>query len=166
MLDFCSSWISHYPERIEQSVKQGEVTVIGMGMNEAELVFLSEPFSFCLYSDSVCMLARNPILSKTIIQDLNDNPEIPVDVYGESEKDLTMLDASTCVVSIDYLVRPVEVLSSLRQRTRVGGTVHLAVSNRCFPTKVSESPSPPSFNSDECTRQFHVGSRRVRRSVW
>ena len=45
------------------------------------------------------------------------------------------LDASTCVVSVDYLTRPVEVLRSLRGVTNEGGSVHLVVSNRCFPTK-------------------------------
>lgn len=38
ILDFCSSWVSHYPKRIETSRENGEMTVIGMGMNDAELV--------------------------------------------------------------------------------------------------------------------------------
>lgn len=45
------------------------------------------------------------------------------------------IDASTCVVSIDYLTSPREALESLRSRTVSGGSVHLAISNRCFPTK-------------------------------
>jgi hypothetical protein len=45
------------------------------------------------------------------------------------------LDASTCVVSIDYLTSPVQVLSSIRQQTNPGGKIHLIISNRCFPTK-------------------------------
>ncbi|CAF9907836.1 MAG: hypothetical protein GOMPHAMPRED_005999 [Gomphillus americanus] len=98
VLDFCSSWISHFPEGRE---------ALGMGMNEAEL-------------------RDNPILKEYKVQDLNVNPVIP---FKE-------LDASTCTVSIDYLTRPVEVLSSLRENTEPGGSVHLAISNRCFPTKV------------------------------
>ena len=63
------------------------------------------------------------------IRDLNVEPEVVLpDNKGE-------LDASTCVVSVDYLTRPVEVLRSLRGVTNEGGSVHLVVSNRCFPTK-------------------------------
>ena len=115
ILDFCSSWVSHYPPRIEQAVAHDKIVVVGMGMNQAEL-------------------SRNPILSKTILQDLNMDPTIPSGVCGGGAEH-ELLDASTCVVSIDYLIHPVEVLSSLRERTRLGGIVHLVVSNRCFPTK-------------------------------
>lgn len=37
ILDFCSSWVSHYPPSIEQAVQRGELQVTGMGMNKAEL---------------------------------------------------------------------------------------------------------------------------------
>lgn len=90
----------------------GELKVTGMGMNKAEL-------------------EKNEFLNAgRIIQDLNDKPEIPQTASGEEK-----LGASTCVVSIDYLTKPVDVLKSLRQRTKPGGTVHLIISNRCFPTK-------------------------------
>ncbi|KAK4983147.1 hypothetical protein LTR66_008944 [Elasticomyces elasticus] len=116
ILDFCSSWISHYPPAIEDAVKKGELQVVGMGMNKAEL-------------------DANPILSSRLLHDLNEVPEFPYAVIG-SEAASEALDASTCVVSIDYLTSPREILTSLLQRTNKGGTVHLAVSNRCFPTKV------------------------------
>ena len=48
---------------------------------------------------------------------------------------MAKLDASTNVVSTDYLTQPVQVLKSLREATKVGGRVHLTISNRCFPTK-------------------------------
>lgn len=38
ILDFCSSWVSHYPERIEKAKDQGDMTIVGMGMNDAEFV--------------------------------------------------------------------------------------------------------------------------------
>lgn len=115
VLDFCSSWISHYPADFKRRPSDGEkaetaeqaVEVVGYGMNKAEL-------------------AGNPILSRYAVQDLNVDPEI-------RESDLA---ASTCTVSIDYLTKPVAVLSSIRAGTVAGGSVHLAVSNRCFPTKV------------------------------
>jgi hypothetical protein len=74
-------------------------------------------------------LNANPFLiGGRILHDLNSHPEI--------EKSVGEVDAATCVVSIDYLTKPVEVLTSLRERMSEGGVVHLIVSNRCFPTKV------------------------------
>ena len=118
ILDFCSSWVSHFPQGHEEmAVKtaKGELAaddspleVIGMGMNKAEL-------------------EANPILSGRILQDLNTDPVIPESVAP--------LDAATCVVSIDYIVDPLKVLSTLKERMVPGGTVHLVISNRCFPTK-------------------------------
>ena len=117
ILDFCSSWISHFPKELEElAVKtaKGQIggdeklEVVGMGMNQKEL-------------------AANVILKDRILQDLNTQPEIPPNV-GE-------VDAATCVVSIDYLIHPKEVLESLRSRMRPGGYVHLVISNRCFPSK-------------------------------
>lgn len=111
ILDFCSSWISHYPPEVEQAAKSGELEVLGTGMNSAEL-------------------KRNNALKAWTVQDLNEDPDIKLP--GESTGPL---DASTCVVSIDYLTKPVDVLTSIRKQTNVGGKVHLAISNRCFPTK-------------------------------
>ena len=130
ILDFCSSWISHFPkelsERAAASKKSGAVSanseetsvlgnhdenmleVIGIGLNAEEL-------------------AANPILKTSIIQDLNTKPQIPSSVSS--------LDASTCVVSIEYLTKPVEALTSVMERTKVGGKIHLVVSNRMFAQK-------------------------------
>ena len=47
-----------------------------------------------------------------------------------------MFDAVTCVVSIDYLNHPLEVCRNLLSATKEGGTVNLAISNRCFPNKI------------------------------
>lgn len=92
-----------------KKVEEGEaLEVIGLGMNDAEL-------------------RKNPILSRTVLQDLNIEPTIPAD--------LKPLQATVCVVSIDYLTKPLEALTSLRRMTVAGGTVHLIISNRCFPTK-------------------------------
>lgn len=125
ILDFCSSWISHFPSSREEAAHAGQLQVVGLGMNHKEL-------------------AANPILNGgRVLQDLNVDPTVPMTVCdtattanldGQPASD-GLLDASTCVVSIDYLIKPVEVLKSLRERTRVGGSVHLVISNRCFPTK-------------------------------
>jgi hypothetical protein len=120
ILDLCSSWISHYPRSVEQAAASGTLKVTGMGMNRAEL-------------------ERNEVLNHgRVVIDLNRQPDVPLALReaGVPVNEQDGLDASTMVVSIDYLTRPVEVLRSLREVTRDGGKVHLAVSNRCFPTKV------------------------------
>lgn len=120
ILDFCSSWVSHYPPSIEDLAAKGDVEVIGMGMNKAEL-------------------EGNAVLNAgRLVVDLNDNPEITAalrEAGAIGEADEEKLDAATNVVSTDYLTQPVAVLSSLLEATKMGGTVHLAISNRCFPTK-------------------------------
>ncbi|KAG9594635.1 hypothetical protein KCV01_g10225, partial [Aureobasidium melanogenum] len=50
ILDLCSSWISHYPQAVEKAAAEGELKVVGLGMNQAEL-------------------EKNQVLSKRILQD-------------------------------------------------------------------------------------------------
>lgn len=116
ILDFCSSWVSHYPLEVENAAQSGTLEILGTGMNKSEM-------------------GKNPVLKAWCVQDLNEDPDVrlPETEPGNSEK---RLDASTCVVSIDYLTKPVDVLASVRKQTNVGGRVHLVISNRCFPTKV------------------------------
>ena len=120
ILDFCSSWISHYPKQVEEAAKAGELKVTGLGMNKAEL-------------------DANPVLNNgRLLVDLNVNSDIEgalteAKLIGSSDGE--KLEASTNVVSIDYLTKPVEVLKSLLEATKSGGSVHLTISNRCFPTK-------------------------------
>jgi SAM-dependent methyltransferase len=82
--------------------------VIGHGMNAEEL-------------------AANPRLSRWFVQDLNRDPILPLADAS--------LDAVTICVSIQYLERPVEVLGEVARVLRPGGSVYIAFSNRCFPTK-------------------------------
>ncbi|KAL8801969.1 MAG: hypothetical protein Q9200_006749, partial [Gallowayella weberi] len=125
ILDLCASWISHFPTEMEatatrtakgQEEEEEGLHVIGLGMNAAEL-------------------NANPIFSTTIVQDLNSSPSLPSSMLPSSSKH--QLDATTCVVSIDYLTRPTAVLSSILSATKPGGSIHLVISNRCFPTKVA-----------------------------
>jgi len=104
VLDFCSSWVSHLPDDLKPK------TMIGYGMNSAEL-------------------AKNPILTKTVVRDLNVTPKM-------TEVEDATVDVVICSVSVDYLVQPVEVLGEVRRVLKAGGTAHMAFSNRCFPTKV------------------------------
>lgn len=121
ILDFCSSWVSHYPTTIEDAAARGDVQVVGLGMSKPELE------------------ANKVLNSGRLVIDLNVNPDIASALHDakavDTADDSTKLDASTNVVSTDYLIQPVAVLRSLRQVTKPQGTVHLTISNRCFPTK-------------------------------
>ena len=124
VLDLCSSWISHYPPRVEQQAKEGRLLVYGQGMNAAELK--KNP----LFSDA------NSDSTHWVVQDLNVDPSIskPLSAMG-LKADNQKVSTTTLTVSIDYLTQPHVVLASLREHTVPGGSVHLAISNRCFPTK-------------------------------
>jgi SAM-dependent methyltransferase len=120
-LDFCSSWISHFPASVEQAIARDELKAIGMGMNQAELE------------------ANDVLKHGRLLVDLNIDPDVSAALVKAKVVDLsdpeTLIDASTVVVSIDYLIQPVEVLSSVLKVTKPGGKIHLTISNRCFPTK-------------------------------
>ena len=82
--------------------------VAGLGMNATEL-------------------DHNPRLDERVVQDLNREPELPF----PDER----FDAVVNAVSIQYLVRPVEVFRSVARVLRPGGLHLVAMSHRCFPTK-------------------------------
>lgn len=82
--------------------------LVALGMNEREL-------------------QANPDAHEWLVHDLNEDPSLPFE-------DATF-DAITCCVSIDYLVRPLEVFAEAARVLRPGGVFACTFSNRCFPTK-------------------------------
>jgi SAM-dependent methyltransferase len=82
--------------------------VTGLGMNAAEM-------------------ADNPQLDRFVVHDLNAAPRLPFDDRS--------FDAVVCAVSVQYLVRPVEVFTEVARVLRPGALVVVSFSNRCFPTK-------------------------------
>ncbi len=72
-------------------------------------------------------LQANPAADEVVVQDLNIDPRLPFEDAS--------FDAVVCCVSIDYLIRPVEVLREAARVLRPGGVVVLSFSNRCFPSK-------------------------------
>lgn len=102
ILDLMGSWVSHLPPDVAYA------EVIGHGLNEAEL-------------------KANPRYSRWFVQDLNENPALPLADAS--------LDAAAICVSIQYLQDPVAVLRDVLRALRPGGAVAITFSNRCFPTK-------------------------------
>ncbi len=82
--------------------------VVGIGMNAQEL-------------------AENPFLDEWYVRNLNCEPQLP---FGADE-----FDGAAICVSIQYLVRPVEVLREVGRVLRPMAPLVITFSNRCFPTK-------------------------------
>jgi SAM-dependent methyltransferase len=72
-------------------------------------------------------LARNPQAADAVVHDLNADPQLP---FADGS-----FDAAVCCVSVDYLVRPIEVFRDLARVLRPGAPFVCTFSNRCFPTK-------------------------------
>jgi SAM-dependent methyltransferase len=72
-------------------------------------------------------LAANPHADSTVIHDLNANPRLP---FPDGA-----FDAAVCCVSVDYLVRPIEVFAEVARVLRPGGLFANTFSNRVFPEK-------------------------------
>jgi len=97
--------MSSWVSHLPEDLNLGRVS--GLGMNGAEL-------------------EANPRLSDWWVQNLNTTPELEArEAY----------DAVLCTVSIQYLVKPVEVMRAVHNTLRPLGTVHISMSHRCFPTK-------------------------------
>ncbi len=98
--------MSSWVSHLPPEVEYGRV--VGLGMNEEEL-------------------RRNPRLDACVVQDLNRDPRLP---FEDGE-----FDGCGICVSIDYLTRPVEVLSEVGRALSVGSPTVITFSNRCFPSK-------------------------------
>lgn len=72
-------------------------------------------------------LDANPQAAERVVQDLNADGRLP---FADAS-----FDAVVNCVSVDYLVRPVEVLADVARVLRPGGLSVCTFSNRCFPTK-------------------------------
>jgi SAM-dependent methyltransferase len=98
--------MSSYASHLPDGVAFG--AVIGLGMNPAEL-------------------AANPRLTAGVIHDLNRVPALP---FADRR-----FDACLITVSVQYLIRPVEVLAEVARVLAPGAPCIVAFSNRMFPTK-------------------------------
>ena len=82
--------------------------LIGLGLNETEL-------------------RENPQLNERVVHDLNANPVLPFENC--------CIDAVIVTVSIQYMVKPVEVFREVNRILKQGAAFHIIYSNRMFPTK-------------------------------
>ncbi|HEY9637037.1 MAG TPA: class I SAM-dependent methyltransferase [Coleofasciculaceae cyanobacterium] len=99
IFDMMSSWVSHLPGEMEFAHVEGH------GMNEDELV-------------------RNPRLDHYFVQNLNQNPKLPL-----ADEDF---DAVLNCVSVQYLQYPDAVFSEIHRILKPGGVAIISFSNRMF----------------------------------
>lgn len=85
-----------------------DCSVTGLGLNEEEL-------------------QANGQLSETVVHDLNADPSLP---FEKNE-----FDAVICTASIEYLIRPLEVMADIGRVLRPGGVFITTFSDRWFPGK-------------------------------
>lgn len=89
--------------------------------------FVEPPVALTVLGMNERELAANPMAAERVVQDLNAEPTLP---FGDE-----IFDDVVCCVSVDYLVRPIEVFAEVARVLRPGGRFVVTFSNRCFPTK-------------------------------
>jgi hypothetical protein len=82
--------------------------VVGLGLNRPEM-------------------EDNPALTEIVVHDLNREPRLPLSD--------NRFDAAMLTVSVQYLVKPVEVFAEVGRVLRAGAPFAVSFSNRMFPTK-------------------------------
>jgi SAM-dependent methyltransferase len=102
ILDLMAGWDSHMPDNLNAS------DIVGLGLNENEL-------------------KKNKQLTRNIIHDLNQNPQLPF-------PDDTF-DAVINTVSVDYMTKPIAVFKEVGRILKPGGLFLVIFSNRMFPQK-------------------------------
>lgn len=128
------------PQRLVTHIDAGAIAAVGalydeLGVDGEVLDLMSSWISHLLSAPSrltvlgmnAAELARNPLADVAVVHDLNADPMLP---FGDAT-----FDDVLCCVSIDYLVRPVEVFAEVARVTRPGGRFICTFSNRLFPTK-------------------------------
>ena len=106
IFDMMSSWVSHLPEEMEFEHVEGH------GMNAEEL-------------------AKNPRLNHYFVQDLNQNPKLPL-----PDQDF---DAVLNCVSVQYLQYPEAIFSEIHRILKPGGVAIISFSNRMFYQKAIQA---------------------------
>lgn len=106
---------------------------LGLGGDVLDLMgswvshFHRPPARLTVLGMNLAELAANPQATTTVVHDLNADPRLP---FADSS-----FDGAVCCVSVDYLVRPVDVFADVARTLRPGALFACTFSNRCFPSK-------------------------------
>ena len=128
------------PVRLVTHIDEGAIRAVGdlyaeLGITGQVLDLMSSWVShFREPPTHLMVLGMNPSELKAnrkargrVVHDLNAEPRLP---FADAS-----FDAAVCCVSVDYLIRPVEVFAEVARTLRPGGIFANTFSNRCFPTK-------------------------------
>jgi SAM-dependent methyltransferase len=128
------------PARLVTHIDEGAIAAVGMLYDELGLDgrvldlmgswvshFRVAPAHLTVLGMNPAELAANDQAASSVVHDLNAKPRLP---FADAS-----FDAVVCCVSVDYLVRPVEVFTEVARVVRPGGPFVCTFSNRCFPTK-------------------------------
>lgn len=102
--------MSSWISHLPEDVAYAQVS--GLGMNQAEL-------------------EANPRLNDFCVQDLNSTPTLP---FNDNA-----FDAVLIAVSVQYLIKPFEVMAEINRCLAEGGQCIVAMSHRLFPTKAIQA---------------------------
>jgi SAM-dependent methyltransferase len=126
--------------RLVTHIDDGAIAAVGelyeaLGLHGAILDLMSswvshftrQPEHLTVLGMSAAELDANQMAHERVVHDLHVDPTLP---FADDS-----FDAAVCCVSVDYLVRPVEVFRDVARVLRPGGPFVCTFSNRCFPTK-------------------------------
>ena len=130
----------YLPPRFVTHIDDGAITAVGalydeLGLDGEVLDLMSSwvshfgtpPRRLTVLGMNAAELDANPAAAARVLHDLNADPVLPFEDNS--------FDAAVCCVSVDYLVRPLEVFRDVARVVRPGGVFVCSFSNRCFPTK-------------------------------
>jgi SAM-dependent methyltransferase len=132
--------VFYAPHRLVTRIDDGAIAAVGELYDELDLTgevldlcsswishFRTPPRRLVALGMNEIELSANEMAASWLVQDLNAQPTLP---FADAS-----FDAVTCCVSVDYLIRPLEVFAEVGRVLRPGGPFVVTFSNRCFPTK-------------------------------
>ena len=130
----------YVPPRFVTHIDDGAIAAVGALYTELGITgdvvdlmaswishFEAAPRELHLLGMNQAELEANPMAESAVVHDLNTDPRLP---FADDS-----IDDAVCCVSIDYLVRPIDVIRDVARVVRPGGRLVCTFSNRCFPTK-------------------------------
>lgn len=128
------------PPRLVTHIDDGAIAAVGalydeLGLDGEVLDLMSSwvshfrvpPRRLTVLGMNAAELDANPAAAERVVHDLNADPRLP---FPDAS-----FDAAVCCVSVDYLVRPIDVFGDVARVLRPGAPFVCTFSNRCFPTK-------------------------------
>ena len=128
------------PARLVEHIDDAAIAAVGALYDELEINgrvldlmgswishFTVAPAELVVLGMNPTELLANPLASSVLAHDLNAEPELP---FADDR-----FDDVVCAVSVDYLIRPIEVFTQVHRIVKPGGRFVCTFSNRCFPTK-------------------------------